>query len=339
MSQTILITGGTGSFGRAFIRTLLATTDDRIVSVSRNAELRYELEQAHLEHVRSGRLQVLPGDVRQASDLEPAFALGIDVVIHAAAEKHIGTGQKYAQYTWGVNVGGAHAIIDLATRYGVSRVVALSTDKACEPVNFYGQTKADAEAAFLQADAEGLGPLFLRIGPLFSLVRYGNVVASSGSVLPLFLQQRASNRLTITDRRMTRYFMPISDPPFCEFPVYQRGEPVMSAVRLVQTALQDMRGGEIFVPRIPSARIQELAEQIGPACQIDEIGMREGEKLHEALISAAEAERTYVRPDGLFVMLAAHRHPDPDWVKVPAGFSYTSEQTESISVTPAVVAA
>ena len=332
MSQTILITGGTGSFGRAFIRTLLATTEDRIVSVSRNAELRYELEQAHLEHVRSGRLQVLPGDVRQASDLEPAFAFGIDAVIHAAAEKHIGTGQKYAQYTWGVNVGGAHTIIDLAIRYGVSRVVALSTDKACEPVNFYGQTKAAAEAAFLQADAEGLGSLF-------SLVRYGNVVASSGSVLPLFLQQRASHRLTITDRRMTRYFMPISDPPFCEFPVYQRGEPVMSAVRLVQTALRDMRGGEIFVPRIPSARIQELAEQIGPACQIDEIGLREGEKLHEALISEHEAARTYVRPDGLFVILAAHRQPDLDWVQVPVGFSYTSEQTESISVTQAVVAA
>lgn len=330
--RTILLTGGTGSFGRAFIATTLATSDDRIISVSRNAALRYELEQAHLEHVRSGRLAVLPGDVRSLADLEPAFELGPDLVVHAAAEKHVGTGQRYGRYTWEVNVGGAHSLIHLAMRYKVRRVLALSTDKACEPVNYYGETKAEAEEEFLAADEE-------RQGPWFSLVRYGNVVASSGSVVPLFLQQRESGVLTVTDRRMTRFAMPIADPPFCEFPVECAGQPVMSAVRLVQTALRDMRGGEIFIPRIPSHSIQQLAEQIGPGCEIREVGIRDGEKLHEALISVAEAERTYQRPDGLYVILAPHRQPEDGWVKVPAGFSYTSEQTVPIAVTANVVAA
>lgn len=331
--RTILVTGGSGSFGRAFIATTLATSDDRILSVSRNAALRYDLEQAHLRHVQSSRLVVLPGDVRSVNDLEPAFDLGPDCVVHAAAEKHVGTGQRYQSYTWGINVGGAHSIIDLAIRYKVGRVLALSTDKACDPVNFYGETKQEAEEEFLAADAE-------QCGPWFSLVRYGNVVASSGSVVPLFLQQRESGVLTVTDRRMTRFAMPIADPPFCEFPVsYDNGASVMSAVRLVQTALRDMRGGEIFVPRIPSASIQQLAEQIGPDCTIDEIGIRDGEKLHEALISPAEAERTYQRPDGLYVILAPHRGPEADWVRVPAGFSYTSEQTQMIHVTAAVLAA
>lgn len=329
--QTLLITGGTGSFGRAFIRTILATTKvDQVISVSRNAELRYELEQEHLEAVKTKRLHVLPGDVRSLDDLTPAFKLRPDVVVHAAAEKHIGTGQQYKAYTYGVNVVGAQNVINLAVAAGVSRVVALSTDKACEPVNFYGETKQEAEEEFLAADAE-------RCGPRFSLVRYGNVVASSGSVVPLFLQQRESGRLTVTDRRMTRFFMPIADPPFCEFPVSQNGEPVMSAVRLVLTALREMQGGEIFVPTIPSARIEDLARAIAPEAEIVETGIRDGEKLHEMLISPREAGRTHYRTeDGVYVVLPEERFGLTYALRVPQGFSYTSEQTGPISVTTAL---
>ena len=299
--ETVLITGGTGSFGRAFIAHVLATEPTcQVVSLSRNAEMRYRLERAHLEAVEVGRLRVVPGDVRQVSDLADLADFGITTAIHAAAEKHIGTGEKFQRYTHDVIVNGTRHVLAFA-RTVKARVLALSTDKACDPINYYGQCKAEAER--LVIDAGG------------SLVRYGNVVASSGSVVPLFLEQRKSGVLTVTDRRMTRFAMPL-----------EPGSNIPSAVEIVLDALASMRGGEIFVPAIPSHRVQDLAKAIGADCRIEEIGIRPGEKLHEALISPREAERAWERFEGGWVILPT---PDVVWPRgrrVPAGFSYSSDQ-------------
>ncbi len=313
---TVLLCGGTGSFGRAFIRTLLARNlADRIVSLSRNAEMRYKLEQDFPDP----RLLVVPGDVRQPADLDAAYDGPIDVIVLASAEKHIGTGQSHQHYVRSINVQGSLNVLDFAARRGVTRLLALSTDKACHPINAYGQSKADMERLLVQANG--------RDGVRVSLVRYGNVVGSSGSVLPLFIRQRAQGRLTVTDLRMTRYHMSLSDD--ADIRVFQEPgrRPVISAVGLVLTALDRMAGSEIFIPRIPSGTIANLAREVGPGCVIEEIGIRSGEKLDEELVCAAEADRCWATPDGLYVLL-----PTPEAVprfaasRVPAGFTYTSGQ-------------
>ena len=303
-----LITGGSGSFGTALIRTLLATRPDvTVVSVSRNAEMRYRLEQL----APPDRLEVVPGDVRVLDDLRPAFDRGVDVIIHAAAEKHIGTGEKYQHYATSINVEGAYNVIALAREYRVPAGVALSTDKACDPCNIYGHTKAIAEAAFVAAPTP------------WAVVRYGNVVGSSGSVIPLFLRQRVGRVLTVTDRRMTRFWMPLADPPYCDMPVYQEpdGRPVMSAVRWVLLAVGRGRGGEIFVPKIPSARVEDVARAVCPDAEIVEVGIRPGEKLHEDLISPEEARRTWANEFGGWT-IAPPKYPVHDL----APWSYRSDQ-------------
>jgi UDP-N-acetylglucosamine 4,6-dehydratase len=192
-------------------------------------------------------------------------------------------------------------------------VLALSTDKACNPRNEYGHSKAQAELVF--------------VGSGFSCVRYGNVINSSGSVLPLFIEQRRQGRLTVTDRRMTRYFMPLSDD--AAMSVYQEpgAMPVTSAVGLVLYALEHMRGGEVFVPTIPSGLIQNLAEEVGRGCAIDEIGIRPGEKLHEELIHSSEASRCWRTDEGVFVIMpSASAEPSVPAERVAAGFSYDSGQ-------------
>lgn len=317
--QTILISGGSGSFGTAFIRALLKMPQGpaRIISVSRNASKRYELEQAFPDP----RLRVVPGDVRLLDDLEAAVeGSRVDVICHAAAEKHIGTGERFGHYVRSTNCDGAMNVIELARRHMIPRVLALSTDKACNPINVYGDTKSYAEALFVRAD--GLVPR-----SRFSLVRYGNVVGSSGSVIPLFIKQRREGKLTITDRRMSRYFMALSDD--ADIQVYQ--EPgrakVLSAVGFVLWALEHMRGGEIFVPRLPSATIQNLADEIGRGAEIEEIGIRPGEKLHEDLISTSEADRCWDTGEQIYAVLPEWRQPLAGWVKVPQGFSYNSGQS------------
>ena len=319
---TVFLTGGTGSFGRSFIRHVL-THDlvDRVVSVSRNAEMRYRLEQ----EVPDPRLVVVPGDVRILDDLKACYAGPVDVIIHAAAEKHIGTGERHEQYVRSINYDGAQNLIRFAINREVARVVALSTDKACRPVNAYGRSKAAAEQAFVMAN-QWVVPTKSR----FAVVRYGNVVGSSGSVLPLFIRQRATGRLTITDRRMTRFFMPLSDTS--DFQVFQEPgrRPVRSAVSLVLYALMAMSGGEVFVPKIPSGTIEDLAKQVGPHqvgphCRIEEIGIRPGEKLHEDLIAPEEsAWCRYFGGDEVFVLTPGHIRETLGQPKVPHGFSYTS---------------
>jgi len=314
---TLLLTGGSGSFGRAFIRTLLARSlVDRIISVSRNAEMRYRLEREFPDV----RLIVAPGDVRQLDDLEAAYDGRVDVIVHAAAEKHIGTGQRHSQYVQSINVGGAHNIIRYARIHRVDRVLALSTDKACHPVpgQTYGQSKAEAERAFVESNQGD--------GVRFSLARYGNICGSSGSVIPLFIKQRPFGRLTVTDLRMSRYWMQLSDDS--EIRVLQ--EPgrraTVSAVGLVLFALDHMVGSEIFVPRLSSASVAQVARAIGPECQIDEIGIRDGEKIHEQLIDGSEASRTWDLGNGVYVIMpTVEAVPSyPGAVRVPAGFSYSS---------------
>ena len=289
---TYLITGGTGSFGRAFIADLLADPAYacRVVSVSRNAEQRYRLQQVHRD---DGRLIVWPGDVRYASDLyEVAQRLcqdaPIDVIIHAAAEKHVGTGEQFQRLVRQVNLHGTQHVIHLALTYQAGRVLLLSTDKACEPTTYYGYTKRWAEEAVIDAN---------RQRTRLSCVRYGNVIASSGSVIPLFLEQRTQGRVTVTDLRATRFFMPLSDSTRMQAVQGVRREPVMSAVRWVHTALQLMHGGEIFVPRIPSGTILNIAQELAPDCVVEEIGLRGDEKLHEVLIGADEVSRTRILAD------------------------------------------
>ncbi len=304
--QTVCVTGGSGTFGSAFIRYALGVGVGRIVAISRNAEMRYQLAQRY----QDPRLVVVPGDVRIPTDLARAAAVAgqIDLLIHAAAEKHITTGEAYRAYTYDVNVRGAEHVIDLAAKARIRRVIALSTDKACEPVNYYGETKLMAEARFLSAD--------------HTVVRYGNVVGSSGSVLPLFLQQRAQGRITITDRRMTRFFMPVDDDGAWSVRQEPGNRPVMSAVGLVAYAIEHGYGAEIFVPTIPSGTIQDLAEQLGPDCAIEETGIRPGEKLHEQLIATDEVPRTYRMLDGVYAILPT---PVPYLKPVEATFRHASD--------------
>lgn len=313
-----LVTGGSGSFGTAFIRTVLATRPDvELVSISRNAEQRYKLEAL----APAPRLRVLPADIRHIEDLRPIFNLGFETVIHAAAEKHIGTGQRHSAYVRDINVNGALNVAALARATGVKRLLALSTDKACDPTSYYGETKAEAERRLLQQTSPAT-----RI----SAVRYGNVVGSSGSVIPLFLKQRDGKRLTVTDRRMTRFWMPLADEGFCDSPVFQEPgrQPAMSAVRWVLNALEQMQGGEIFVPEIPAARVEDVARAICPDAEIVEIGIRDGEKLHEDLISQAEGHHAWRLPRGGWVLHRAdnlHAIVGDHWRREDVGFKYASD--------------
>jgi UDP-N-acetylglucosamine 4,6-dehydratase len=309
--QRILVTGGSGTFGRAFIQYALHAGVERIVAVSRNSEQRYRLQREFPDP----RLLVAPGDVRILSDLHRVceVAGAIDILIHAAAEKHVSTGQQFRDYVYDVNVGGAIHVLELADARRIGRVVALSTDKACDPVNYYGETKAIAEGLFVAAGA--------------TVVRYGNVAGSSGSVMPLFIQQRAQGRITVTDLRMTRFFMPITDAPFATWSVIQEpgAQPVMSAVGLVRYAIEHGRPGDILVPTIPSGTIEDLAAQIGPGCEVVEVGIRDGEKIHERLIADAELPRTYRLTDGVYVIRpGAERHLRSVFETDP-GFRYTSD--------------
>lgn len=283
---TVLITGGTGSFGRAFIAYVLKNNlSEKIISMSRNAEMRYKLEQDFPD----ARLAVVPGDVRQLEDLHRCYSGTVDVMIHAAAEKHILTGEHHAHYVKDINVGGAKNVVAYAIESGVKCLIALSTDKACSPINEYGKSKASAEQIVVNAG--------------YTCVRYGNVAGSSGSVIPLFLKQQQSGEITVTDRNMTRFHMPLS--PDSEMQVYDGAEKVMSAVDLVLYAIKNSIGAEIFVPQIPSSTIGDLANAFA-GCTIKEIGIRAGEKMHEDLISKAEANRCWITDDGVYVIERSH---------------------------------
>lgn len=260
----ILLTGGTGSFGQAFVAKRLASDSRCTIRVFSRDELKqYEMARTFKN---DPRLRFFIGDVRDAQRLQRAM-YGVDLVIHAAALKHVPICEFNPAEAVKTNIDGAQNVVDCAIDSGVSRSIALSTDKAVNPVNLYGATKLCAEKLFVHGNVYA-GPRRSR----FSCVRYGNVVGSRGSVIPLFRKQAETGVLTLTDRRMTRFWLSLDQ-----------------AVAFVDLAVREMRGGEIFVPKIPSMRVEELAQVVAPNASIHEMGMRPGEKLHEVLLTGEEA--------------------------------------------------
>lgn len=299
---TILVTGGTGSFGSMFARVLLDHYHPRKLIIFSRGELKqHEMRVNGFDHPS---LRYFIGDVRDVDRLRRAMH-GVDVVVHAAALKQVPACEYNPLEAVKTNIEGAKNVIDAAIDVGVQKVLALSTDKAVNPVNLYGATKLVAEKLFVQANAYSGG------GPTrFSCVRYGNVLGSRGSVIPLFLEQRKTGVITLTDRRMTRFWLTLDH-----------------GVRFVIRAIERMKGGEVFVPKIPSMRLTDLAETIAPGCNIQEIGIRPGEKLHEVLLSPEEARNAREHEDmyvirqwgGGHALLADGGQPVED------GFRYASE--------------
>lgn len=280
--QSILLTGGTGSFGRAFVRYLLTEKRPRkLVVLSRDELKQFQMRQDYpVEQYPNLRLFI--GDVRDRDRLYRALD-GIDVVVHAAALKQVPTAEYNPLEAIKTNILGSANLIDAAIDRNVQRVVALSTDKAANPINLYGATKLCADKLFIAANSYS-GAHATR----FSVVRYGNVVGSRGSVIPYFLAQRGSGRLTITDPRMTRFMVTLEH-----------------GVRAVIDCLETMLGGEIYVPKIPSLRITDLARLVCPSCEQDVIGIRPGEKLHEVMIPEDDGRLT-MEFDDHYVIQPSH---------------------------------
>jgi UDP-N-acetylglucosamine 4,6-dehydratase len=270
--KSILITGGTGSFGKSFVRHVLSTMEPRrIVILSRDELKQYDFRN---ELGDDPRVRWFIGDVRDRDRLMRAFS-GIDAVVHAAALKQVDTAEYNPFECIATNVIGAENVINAAIDSRVERVVALSTDKASSPVNLYGASKLCSDKLFVAGNHyAGAG------GTRFSVVRYGNVVGSRGSVVPLFRRLALTGRLPITDTRMTRFWITLPQ-----------------AVQFVVDTFDRMAGGEIYIPRIPSTTITDLAEAIAPGADIDVIGIRPGEKLHEEMISDNDAHRTFALDD------------------------------------------
>lgn len=301
-ARSVLVTGGTGSFGSRFVeRMVSAYHPRRLVVFSRD-----ELKQSQLAaRVQDRSLRFFIGDVRDRDRLQRAMH-GIDVVIHAAALKQVPACEYNPFEAVKTNVLGANNVIEAAIDQGVERVVALSTDKAVNPVNVYGATKLCAEKMFVQGNSYA-GGLKTRM----AVVRYGNVVGSRGSVIPLFLDQRDGGELTITDERMTRFWLTLDE-----------------GVDFVVRAVERMQGGEIFVPKIPSMRVIDLARAIAPDASLKVVGVRPGEKLHEVLLSSDESRHS-VDVDGMYVVqpvYAGWSYATPAEAKaLPADFAFTSD--------------
>lgn len=264
--KTILVTGGTGSFGKKFIQMVLASSKPKkLIVFSRDELKQFEMAQK-FNPAEHPCLDYMLGDVRDLARLNRAFK-GVDYVIHAAALKQVPAAERNPDEYIKTNVQGAMNIIEAALQNNVSKVVALSTDKACNPINLYGATKLCSDKLFTAAN------IYSTDGATsFSVVRYGNVLGSRGSVVPFFKERVASGVLPITDARMTRFWITLDQ-----------------AVHFVLESLNRMKGGEIFVPRIPSMKIIDLAKAIGPKCKYEDVGIRPGEKIHEMLISEDEA--------------------------------------------------
>ena len=304
--SSILVTGGTGSFGKAFTRFALEHLEPRrLVLFSRDELKQYEFKN---ELGDDPRVRFFIGDIRDAERLKRALD-GVDFVIHGAAMKQVDTAEYNPFECIKTNVLGAENLINAAIDVGVQRVVALSTDKASSPINLYGASKLCSDKLFV-AGNHYAGHSSTR----FSVVRYGNVMGSRGSVVPLFKRLAVSGRLPITDRRMTRFWITLDQ-----------------AIDFVVKSFDRMQGGELYVPRIPSMRVVDLAEAIAPGCAIDEIGIRPGEKLHEEMIAPDDSRRTRGLSDHYLVapVLAAWPHDDfEEGEPVPDGFCYRSDTNE-----------
>jgi len=314
--KSVLITGGTGSFGRRFTEIVLERyKPQKLIIFSRDELKQFEM-QAHLGEDRYTNIRYFIGDVRDRDRLHRAFD-GVDVVIHAAALKQVPAAEYNPIEAVKTNVLGAANVIDAALDRGVTSVIALSTDKAASPINLYGATKLCSDKLFVAANSYS-GMHRTR----FSIVRYGNVVGSRGSVVPFFLKQRATGKLPITDPRMTRFWITLDQ-----------------GVEFVLNSLDRMTGGEIFVPKIPSMKLTDLARVIGPSCELEVIGKRPGEKVHELMVSEDEASNT-LEYDDYYAILPAVRSWDKDhYVEKNGGrpcadgFRYSSDtNTQWLSV-------
>jgi UDP-N-acetylglucosamine 4,6-dehydratase (inverting) len=306
--KSVLITGGTGSFGKMFTKLILEKYPKvkRLVILSRDEQKHYQMAMEYPES-KYPVLRYFIGDVREESRLISAFE-GIDVVIHAAAMKHVHLAEYNPMECVKTNILGAENVINAALKCGVKKVVALSTDKAAAPINLYGATKLASDKLFIAANnIRGKRDI------TFSVVRYGNVMGSNGSVMPFFLNKKKDGVLPITDKRMTRFNISLQDG--CEMVFY---------------AIDKAWGGEIFVPKIPSYKIVDVATAIAPECKQIEVGVRPGEKLHEEMISAEDSYRTLLLSDRYVVtpVIAEWGFKPINGTPVPEGFSYRSDNND-----------
>lgn len=305
-NSSVLITGGTGSLGKALIKYLMENTKVRRIAIYS----RDELKQHNLRNEigEDGRLRWFIGDIRDLERLKRALH-GIDFVIHAAALKQVDTGEYNPMEFIKTNILGSQNVIDASIEVGVKKVVALSTDKASSPINLYGATKLTADKLFVAANNYSYS-----YGTTFSVVRYGNVMGSRGSVIPFWKSlAEAGHPLPITDLRMTRFWIGIEQ-----------------AVQFVMDSLEIMKGGELYIPRIPSMRIVDLASAVAPDAKLEEVGMRPGEKLHEEMISADDSRRTILADDRYVVtpVVAEWGYVTPIGVPMAEGFAYQSQTND-----------
>ena len=305
--SSILITGGTGSFGRAFVSEVLANHNPQRVAIFSRDELKqYEMKQLYPD---DDRIRFFLGDIRDRERLRMAMN-GVDYVVHAAALKQVDTAEYNPMEFVKTNILGSENVLTTAIDDGVKKVVALSTDKASSPINLYGATKLTADKLFISGNHYSYAR-----GTKFAVVRYGNVMASRGSVIPFWRELAAQGKpLPITDTRMTRFWITLQQ-----------------AVDFVVDSFSMMDGGELYVPRIPSMKLTDLAEAIAPRAALEEIGIRPGEKLHEEMISVDDGRMTVRLPDRYVIApaLAEWTFRSPEGGEpVPEGFSYSSNTND-----------
>ena len=304
--KTVLVTGGTGSFGKSYITNLLSSHNPKkVIIFSRDEMKQFEMRG---KFANDPRLRFFIGDIRDKERLLRAFS-GVNYIVHAAALKQVDTGEYNPREFILTNVIGSQNVVDAAIDSGVTNVVALSTDKASSPINLYGATKLTADKLFTAANVYGANSK-----TKFSVVRYGNVMGSRGSIIPLF-QELASKGLPIpvTDLRMTRFWITLDQ-----------------AVKFVDEAFSEMNGGELFVPRIPSMKITDLVAAIAPNSKINEIGIRPGEKLHEEMISPDDSRRAVMQKTKFILSPTSSEwaYVEPKGEKLPEGFSYRSDTND-----------
>ncbi len=304
-NKNLLITGGTGSFGKKCVEVLLKSYQPkRLIIFSRDELKQFEMQQLFPTE-KYPCMRYFIGDVRDKERLCRAFR-GVDYVIHAAALKQVPAAEYNPTECIRTNIGGAENIVNVAADSGVKKVVALSTDKAVAPVNLYGATKLCSDKLFIAANA------FTACDTVYSVVRYGNVMGSRGSVIPFFIKQReAGGPLTITDSRMTRFWITLEQ-----------------SVHMVLRSFKIAGGGEVLVPKIPSMKITDLAAAIAPGMPTVEVGIRPGEKLHETMITAEDSRHTIDIGDYYVIKPETFGYRGPEGKPVPEGFSYNSGANE-----------